>query len=81
MAEGTTASYNPETGERRDTTFQYQPVPTPDPYGIESMDRNALAQTLREHPIDDALKYISTSIQFQGQRGYQKAIQDGKTPA
>lgn len=75
------ASIDPETGERREWSLPPAPrVSPPDPYSIERIDRNALLRTFQEHPVDEATKHITQAIQFQGHRGYQKAIQDGVPP-
>lgn len=78
MAEGITTRTDPETGEVRETRFEYTPTPPPDRSGMGGIDRNAVMQMFQEQQIEDAQKVLAAAIQFQGQRGYQQALKSGE---
>ncbi len=80
MAEGRTASFDPVTGERRETVFQYEPAqPKPQDFGMSSINPQAVAEWYRTQKIEDADRAVSSAIQFQGLRGYQQALKSGES--
>lgn len=79
MAEGMTASIDPVTGERRETRFQYTPVPPADTTGMGGLNPEAVARLFQQQRVDDAIKAVDAAIQFQGLRGYQQALKNGES--
>jgi len=80
MAVGYTSSFDPVTGERKETRFQYEPTPAPPPnYGMSSMNPEAVRALYQNSKIEDANKAMSAAIQFQGLRGYQEALKQGES--
>lgn len=80
MPEGVTSSFNPDTGERRETRFRYSPPPPPD-YGMGSINWNAVQEMYRTKKAEEAEAATAEAIRFQGMRGYQQALQQGKPAA
>lgn len=74
MPEGRTSTYNPATGERQETTFQYT---SPEKLqGIEAMDTKAVNEYLRQ--IQDAEKALDAAYKFQGLRALDRAVKEAQ---
>ncbi len=73
MPEGMTATTDPE-GIRRETRFQYEYAQPPDLSGMNGIDWDAVQENVKNHGVDDALKYARAAIVFQGTRGFQRDV-------
>ena len=77
MAEGTTSSFDPVTGERRNSTFQYTPVQPPRQGSITPAQANAMVQAVARTSPEKAM---ALAMQLKGRMGYERDIAAGKTP-
>lgn len=71
MPEGITARVDPDTGERTEQRFSYQPYQPPE----QTLDWNAVQENIKNHGVDAALKQAAAAQTFLAQRGYQKALE------
>jgi len=87
MAEGYTSSFDPVTGQRKETRFEYEPVQAQDTMPSQSISPAQMAEvykyffTQTKNPtqaVEAANDYIDAARQFKGRMLYQQAARENR---
>ena len=87
MAEGYTSSFDPVTGQRKETRFEYEPVQAQDTMPSQSISPAQMAEvykyffTQTKNPsqaVEAANDYIDAARQFKGRMLYQQMAREGR---